>query len=119
MSRSVIADEYPRATPVGPWLKPSMIPIITNGVVAALMLKALPARPVDITSQDSGLATANTNATGASSLKIGAASVHFGPRTIRTISSANRAHVIVIGMVEDMSNEKPLRKDLAKRSASC
>jgi hypothetical protein len=72
-----------------------------------------------MTSHESGLATANTNATGASNLKIGVASIHFGPSTIRTISSANRAQVMVIGMVEDMSNEKPLRKDLARRLVSC
>ena len=83
------------------------------------MLKARPIRPVDMTNQESGFATANTNATGASNLKIGAASIHFAPSTMRTISSANRAQLMVIGTVKDMSNEYPLRKDLARRSASC
>ena len=55
----------------------------------------------------------------ARNLKIGAAAIHFAPSTTRTISSANRAQLIVIGMVADMSNEKPLRKDLARRLASC
>src|SRR5579859_686033 len=105
MSRRIRADEYPRATPLGPWLKPNRIPAITTGAVATLMLKALTARPVDKTNQESGLATANTNATGASNLKIGAASIHFAPSTMRTISSANRAQVMLMGTVKDMSNE--------------
>src|SRR5206468_12246518 len=96
-----------------------MIPRITSGVVAVLILNALPIRPVDMTNQENGLATANTTATGASNLKIGAASIHFAPSTTRTISSANRAQVMVIGIVADMSSEKPLRKDLARRLASC
>ena len=37
MIRSVSADEYPRATPLGPWLRPNTIPTITSGVVAALI----------------------------------------------------------------------------------
>jgi hypothetical protein len=105
MSRSVSADEYPKATPVGPWLNPITIPTITSGVVAALMLKALPTRPVAMTNHESGLATANTNDTGASNLKIGTAAIHLAPSTMRTISSANRAQVMEIGMVKDMSNE--------------
>ena len=119
MTTSVIASEYPRATPLGPWLRPSTIPTITNGVVAALMLKDRPIRPVDTTSQESGFATANTNATGANNLKIGVASIHFGPSTMRTISSANRAQLIVIGMVKEMSRAYPFRKDRARRLASC
>src|SRR6266513_3025792 len=105
MISSVIADEYPRATPLGPWLRPNTIPTITSGVVAVLILNALPARPVDMSSHERGLATAKTTATGASNLKIGVASIHFGPSTIRTISSANSAQVTAIGMVEDTSNE--------------
>src|SRR5215468_3717876 len=73
MTTSVIATEYPRATPLGPWLNPSTIPTITKGVVAAVILKDRPIRPVDTTNQESGLASANTSATGASNLKIGAA----------------------------------------------
>src|SRR4029077_1354487 len=119
ITSNVIADEYPRATPLGPWLKPNTIPKITSGVVAVLILNALPIGPTDKTNQENGFATANTTATGASNLKIGAASIHFSPSTTRTISSANRAQLMVIGMVADMSNEKPLRKDLARRLASC
>ena len=40
MMSSVIADEYPRATPLGPWLRPNTIPTITSGVVAVLILNA-------------------------------------------------------------------------------
>ena len=103
MITSVIANEYPRATPLGPWLKPSTIPTITNGVVAASHAKARPIRPVDRTNQESGFATANTNATGASNLKIGAASIHFAPSTMRTISSENRAQLMVTGTVRETS----------------
>jgi hypothetical protein len=42
MINSVSADEYPRAAPLGPWLRPNMIPTITNGVVAVLTLNGLP-----------------------------------------------------------------------------
>ena len=105
ITRSASADEYPSATPLGPWLRPSMMPTITIGVVAMLMLKARPGRPVDMTNQESGLATAKTNATGASNLKIGAASIHFAPSTMPTISSAKRALVMVIGIVKEISNE--------------
>src|SRR6266496_220652 len=119
ITTAVIPSEYPRATPLGPWLSPSTIPTITKGVVAAVMLKDRLIRPVDTTNQESGLATANTNATGASNLKIGAASIHFAPSTMRTISSANSAQQMVIGMVNETTRPKPLRKDLARRLASC
>ena len=82
MIKRVIADEYPKATPVGPRLRPNTIPKITSGVVAAYRLKARPIRPVDKTSQESGLAIANTKATGESNLKIGAAAIHLGPSTM-------------------------------------
>src|SRR5208337_4491499 len=79
MMMSTIAPEYPIATPNGPWLRPSTMPKITTGVAAAVMLTARPTRPVDITSQLSGFANANTSDVGASSLKIGATSIHFPP----------------------------------------
>src|SRR4029077_5862814 len=105
MSTTISAVEYPRATPWGPRASPSAIPMMTSGVAATLMLKARPTRPVDMTNQESGLATANTSATGASNRKIGAASIHFAPSTMRTISSAKRALMMEIGMVKDISNE--------------
>src|SRR2546421_7297771 len=52
ITSNVIADEYPRATPLGPWLKPSTIPTITSGVVAADRLKDRPTRPVDMSNQE-------------------------------------------------------------------
>ena len=75
-----------------------------EGVVAVLILNALPALPVDMTSHRAGWHCEDQRY-GARSLKIGVASIHFGPSTIRTISSANSAQVRVIGMVEDTSNE--------------
>src|SRR5262245_50656790 len=87
MTRSAIAKEYPKATPLGPLLRPSTIPTITSGVVAAVMLKARLTRPVEMTNQESGLANANTKTVGASNLRTGAASAHLAPSTTRTISS--------------------------------
>jgi hypothetical protein len=105
MIRSAIANEYPKATPLGPLLRPNRIPTITSGVVAAVMLKARLTRPVEMTNKESGLANANTKPVGASNLKIGAASIHLEPSTTRTISSGNRTQLIVIGTVTDTSNE--------------
>jgi hypothetical protein len=105
MTTSAIANEYPKATPIGPWLSPSMIPTITTGVVAALIPKARLTWPVDKTNQERGLANANTKAVGASNRKIGAASIHLGPSTTRIISSANRGQLIAIGTVSDTSKE--------------
>ena len=51
------------------------------------------------------MTTANTSATEAINLKIGVASIHLPPSTMRTISSANRALVMVIGIVKDMNND--------------
>jgi hypothetical protein len=105
MTTSAIATEYPKATPMGPWLRPSTIPTITTGVVAALIYRARLTLPVDITNHESGLANANTTAVGASNRKIGAASIQLAPSTTRIISSANRGQLIAIGMVKDTSKE--------------
>src|ERR1700679_3779145 len=74
---SIIATEYPRATPVGPWLSPRRTPTITTGVVAAVMPTARPTRPVAIINQESGFANAKTKDVGASNWKIGTTSIHL------------------------------------------
>ena len=87
---SIIATEYPRATPVGPWLSPRRTPTITTGVVAAVMPTARPTRPVAIINQESGFANAKTKDVGASNWKIGTTSIHLSPSSTWIISSGKK-----------------------------
>ena len=58
-------------------------------------LDFVPCNPTDWSNQPVGLMMPNTKIVGVSKRKIAAASVHFGPRTTRTMSSANKAQKMV------------------------
>jgi hypothetical protein len=47
----------------------------------------------------------NTKMVGVSKRKMAAASAHFGPRTTRTMSSANKAQKMEMGTVIEMTRE--------------
>ena len=81
------------------------MPKKTTGVITAVMLTARRILPVAMFSQLSGFANANTSEVGASSLKIGATSIHFSPSKTWMISSANRGQVIAMGTVTESSIE--------------
>ena len=79
--------------------------MMTTGVATPEMATARRIRPVDISNQLRGFTKANTSEVGASSLKIGATSLHFGPSKTRTISSANNGQMMAIGTVTETSSE--------------
>src|SRR5882672_12955096 len=97
MASNNIAPENPIATPCGPQKSPMEYPAIAVGAMRHAMARLLVVLPVANSIQDNGLMRAKTSIVGVSSLKMLAASAHFGPRNTRTISSANRAHAAVTG----------------------
>jgi hypothetical protein len=61
--------------------------------------------PWAIRKDENGFTRAKTKIVGANSLNTEVALCHFGPRSTKMISSANNAHAIVIGRVNETRRE--------------
>ena len=80
------------------------------GAMTRPIFKFRPTSPSEHINHPKGFAIAKTKIVGASKRKIGAATIHFGPRSTKIISSAKRAEAIVIGKVIARTREYPFKK---------
>jgi hypothetical protein len=76
-----------------------------TGVSTNAIFKLRPTIPRDIRNGEKGFTRAKAKIVGTNNRKIGTASFHFGPKSSKIMSSANRAQAIVMGRVSDMTSE--------------
>src|SRR5690242_2273167 len=100
-----MAAEKANATPLGPYGNPMTYAMITSGARTRAIFRLRFSNPSDASNHHIGSINAKTNIVGANNRKIGIASIHFGPRKRKIMSSAKRAQVIVIGKVSDRTIE--------------
>ena len=99
IARITIADEKPIATPSELHLTPIVYPTMVIGAMTQAIARLLVVRAVANSIHDSGLINANTNIVGVSNLNTSAELTHFAPKNTRTMSSLNRAHATVNGII--------------------